>query len=194
MKILFIRHGQTQYNAELRWLGSTDNPLCEAGKKELLEKKHIIKKYKPVQKLYCSPMKRCVETAEIYFDGMNLEIMENLRERCFGDFEGKKYEELKDNPYYKEFNKKLWRSNIPNGEDYKHFFERAEKAYLNIIEDMKKNNLNYVGILSHGGIIMYILSEYDNKKMSFYDYLVKNGSGFLTEVDEKNNIHILEKF
>lgn len=44
MKILFIRHGQTQYNAELRWLGSTDNPLCEAGKKELLEKKTYNKK------------------------------------------------------------------------------------------------------------------------------------------------------
>ena len=41
MKILFVRHGQTQYNVEYRWLGSTDNPLCEAGKKELLEKKHI---------------------------------------------------------------------------------------------------------------------------------------------------------
>ena len=51
MKILFIRHGQTQYNAEFRWLGSTDNPLCENGKKELLEKKHIIEKYKPIQKL-----------------------------------------------------------------------------------------------------------------------------------------------
>ena len=107
MKILFIRHGQTQYNAEFRWLGSTDNPLCENGKKELLEKKHIIEKYKPIQKLYCSPMKRCVETAEIYFNQMNIEIIDDLKERCFGDFEGKKYEELKDNHYYKEFNKKM---------------------------------------------------------------------------------------
>lgn len=194
MKILFIRHGQTQYNAEYRWLGSTDNPLCEAGKKELSEKKHIIEKYKPVQKLYCSPMKRCIETAAIYFDEMNIEIIEDLRERGFGDFEGKKYEELKDNPYYKEFNKKFWRSNIPNGEDYKYFFERTEKVYLNIIEDMKKNNLTYAAVLSHGGIIMSILSKFDNKKMYFYDYLVKNGSGFLTKIDEKNNIDILEKF
>ena len=194
MKILFIRHGQTQYNAEYRWLGSTDNPLCENGKKELLEKKHIIEKYKPVQKLYCSPMKRCIETAKIYFEEMNLEILEDLRERCFGDFEGKKYEELKDNPYYKEFNKKLWRSNIPNGEDYKEFFDRTEKVYLNIIEETKKNNLTYVAVLSHGGIIMSILSKFDNKKMQFYDYLVKNGSGFLTEIDEKNNLNILEKF
>ena len=194
MKILFIRHGQTQYNAEYRWLGSTDNPLCENGKKELLEKKRIIEKYKPVQKLYCSPMKRCVETANIYFDEMKLEILDDLRERCFGDFEGKKYEELKDNPHYIEFNKKIWRSNIPNGEDYKYFFERTEKVYLNIIEDMKKNNLTYAAVLSHGGIIMSILSKYDNKKMSFYDYLVKNGSGFLTEIDKKNNLNILEKF
>lgn len=194
MKILLIRHGQTQYNAEYRWLGSTDNPLCEAGKKELLAKKHIIDKYKPVQKLYCSPMKRCIETASIYFEEANTEIIEDLKERCFGDFEGKTYEELKDNPYYKEFNKKLWRSNIPNGEDYKHFFDRTEKAYLNIIEDMKKNGLNYAAVLSHGGIIMSILSRHENQKMSFYDYMVKNGSGFLIKINENNEMEILEKF
>ena len=91
MKILFIRHGQTQLNAEGRWLGSTDAPLSEAGKEVLRDKKNIIEKYKPVQKLYCSPMKRCLETAQIYFEEMNdtKEIINNLKERCFGDFEGK---------------------------------------------------------------------------------------------------------
>ncbi len=60
MKILFIRHGQTQLNAEGRWLGSTDAPLSEAGKEVLRDKKNIIEKYKPVQKLYCSHIKRCL--------------------------------------------------------------------------------------------------------------------------------------
>ena len=68
MKILFIRHGQTQLNAEGRWLGSTDAPLfgstdaplSEAGKEVLRDKKNIIEKYKPVQKLYSSHIKRCL--------------------------------------------------------------------------------------------------------------------------------------
>ena len=48
-------------------------------------------------------MKRCIETAKIYFDDMSFEIIKDLRERSFGDFEGMTHNELKDNPYYKEF-------------------------------------------------------------------------------------------
>lgn len=194
MRILFVRHGQTQLNAEGRWLGSTDAPLSESGKKALIEKKEIINKYKPVQKLYCSPMKRCLETADIYFEGMKKEIIDNLKERSFGDFEGKNHDELKDNPYYKEFFKTDWQSNVPNGESSEDFFKRTEEAYLYIIDDMKKNNLDYTAVVLHGGVVMSIFSRYDNKKLGFYEYLLKNGGGYYTEIDDKNNINIIENF
>ena len=195
MKILFIRHGQTQLNAEGRWLGSTDAPLSEAGKEVLINKKNIIEKYKPVQKLYCSPMKRCLETAQIYFDEMNdtKEIINNLKERCFGDFEGKNHDELKNNPHYKEFFRTNWKSNVPNGETSEDFFSRTENAYLYIIEDMKKNNLDYTAVVTHGGVIMSIFSRYDKQKLNFYDYLLQNGGGYYAEIDDKNNISIIEK-
>ncbi|MEI0700706.1 histidine phosphatase family protein [Brachyspira intermedia] len=193
MKILFIRHGQTQLNAEGRWLGSTDAPLSESGKEVLINKKNIVEKYKPVQKLYCSPMKRCLETADIYFNDMNKEVIDNLKERCFGDFEGKNHDELKNNPYYKEFFRTNWKSNVPNGETSEHFFGRTENAYSYIIEDMKKNNLDYTAVVTHGGVIMSIFSRYDNQKLNFYDYLLQNGSVYYAEIDDKNNINIIEK-
>ena len=31
---------------------------------------------------------------------------------------------------------------------------------------------------------------YDNKKLEFYDYLLKNGGGYYTEIDDRNNINI----
>ncbi|OEJ14144.1 fructose-2,6-bisphosphatase [Brachyspira hampsonii] len=193
MKILFIRHGQTQLNAEGRWLGSTDAPLCEDGKKALNDRKKIIDSYKPVQKLYCSPLKRCLETADIYFNDMKKEVLNDLRERSFGDFEGKNHDELKNNPYYKEFFRTNWKSNVPNGETSENFFSRTEKAYLYIIEDMKKNNLDYTAVVSHGGVIMSIFSRFDKQKLGFYEYLLQNGCGYYTEIDEKNNINIIEK-
>ena len=193
MKILFIRHGQTQLNAEGRWLGSTDAPLSESGKEVLINKKSIVEKYKPVQKLYCSPMKRCLETADIYFNDMNKEVIDNLKERCFGDFEGKNHDELKNNPYYKEFFRTNWKSNVPNGETSEHFFGRTENAYYYIIEDMKKNNLDYTAVVTHGGVIMSIFSRYDKQKLDFYDYLLQNGCGYYAEIDDKNNINIIEK-
>ena len=78
MKILFIRHGQTKNNAEQKWLGSTDVSLWEEGINALLKNKSNIDKYKPFEKLYSSPMKRCIETAKIYFDDMNFEIMNDF--------------------------------------------------------------------------------------------------------------------
>ncbi|WP_300368589.1 histidine phosphatase family protein [Brachyspira sp.] len=196
MKILFIRHGQTQLNAEGRWLGSTDAPLSEAGKEVIISKKNIIDKYKPVQKLYVSPMKRCLETAGIYFSDMkeeNKEIINDLKERCFGDFEGKNHDELKNDPHYKEFFRSNWQSNVPNGEEADSFFGRTEKAYLYIIEDMKKNNLDYTAVVTHGGVIMSIFSRYEKQKLEFYDYLLQNGSGYYAEIDDKNYISIIEK-
>ncbi|MEI0797350.1 histidine phosphatase family protein [Brachyspira intermedia] len=193
MKILFIRHGQTQLNAEGRWLGSTDAPLSESGKEALINKKNIIEKYKPVQKLYCSPMKRCLETADIYFNDMTKEIINDFRERCFGDFEGKNHDELKNDPYYKEFFKTNWKSNVPNGETSESFFNRTANAYFHIIEDMKKNNLDYTAVVTHGGVIMSIFSRYDNGKLGFYDYILQNGCGYYAEIDDKNNINIIEK-
>ncbi|MEI0531879.1 histidine phosphatase family protein [Brachyspira pilosicoli] len=193
MKILFIRHGQTKNNAEQRWLGSTDVSLWEEGINALLKNKSIVDKYKPFEKLYSSPMKRCIETAKIYFDDMSYEILNDLRERSFGDFEGMTYNELKDNPYYKEFAKSCWKSEIPNGEISNNFFNRVYNVYLTIIEDMKKNNLKYTAVVTHGGIIMTILDKYNIEKHPFYDYLLPNGCGYLTEIIENNNLKIIDK-
>ena len=64
MKWVLIRHGQTQGNLEKRYIGCrTDEPLCEAGRLALREKK-----YPAVSRVFVSPMRRCVETAQaVYF-------------------------------------------------------------------------------------------------------------------------------
>ena len=43
--IYFIRHGQTKYNVEGRFVGSTDLPLSEDGRKQIFNKWDSIKWY-----------------------------------------------------------------------------------------------------------------------------------------------------
>lgn len=38
MKLIFIRHGKTAGNLERRYIGRTDEPLCDEGIAEILEK------------------------------------------------------------------------------------------------------------------------------------------------------------
>ena len=101
VKITWIRHGMTQANGEHRYLGKTDEPLSETGIRLLQEKK---KEYfsSPPEFLYTSPMKRCVQTAELLFERKPILIPE-WKEMDFGQFEGKNYEELTDDPCYQKW-------------------------------------------------------------------------------------------
>lgn len=98
-ELLLIRHGKTAGNLLGRYIGSrTDEPLCEEGREGLGGKQ-----LPEVERLYASPMKRCVETAELLwpgFDQKKIEIVTDLRECDFGDFENKNYKELSGNEDY----------------------------------------------------------------------------------------------
>ena len=59
--------------------------------------------YPKVQAVYVSPLKRCVQTAEILFPGEPVHIIEELAECDFGEFENKNYKELEGNPHYQEW-------------------------------------------------------------------------------------------
>ena len=195
MKILFIRHGQTQYNFDRRWSGSTDIDVCENGINLLKQRKNLFDKYRNnIQKLYASPMKRCIQTSNVYFPEKDIIKIEELRERDFGYWEGKSYEEVQSTKEYAEFARSEWHSNVPEGEDYNYFFDRITKGYKKIVDDMIENNLECTAIVSHGGVTMGIMSLFEKQKLKMYDYAISNGECFLTSIDKEYSISIIEKF
>ena len=93
-KLHLLRHGLTEGNLKGLYLGSgTDMPLCEEGIQRL-EKLREDFSYPWPQKLYVSPMKRTVQTAEIIYPDHDYTIVTDLRECNFGEFEGKTFSEL----------------------------------------------------------------------------------------------------
>ena len=66
MDVYLIRHGKTKGNLEGRYIGTTDEPLCEEGKQSLMQMADA-KKYPAVEALFVSPMLRCRESAKILF-------------------------------------------------------------------------------------------------------------------------------
>ena len=97
--LVFIRHGQTQANKERRYLGKKDESLLESGKEVLLSYKEQ-NIYPTVEYLFTSPMKRCVETANILYPELCPVVIPEWEEIDFGRFENKNYEELKDDIQY----------------------------------------------------------------------------------------------
>ena len=103
-----IRHGITQGNLEGKYIGSTDLPLCEPGREEI-ETLVDTCEYPHVQKVYCSPLKRAVETADIIYPDTFLQKVDALKEYDFGVFENQSLERLKKRmPLFKNGWKVIW--------------------------------------------------------------------------------------
>ena len=85
MQIYLIRHLKTQGNLERRYIGRTDESLVQTPEQEarIREMKGTLP---DVEKVVASPMKRCLETAELLYTGIQLVTCENLRECDFGLF------------------------------------------------------------------------------------------------------------
>ena len=98
MKIYFIRHGRTPGNKKKRYVGRTDESLCE---EEALRLANSC--FPKVDKVYTSSMKRCIETAQILYPDQDPIVVDHLQECDFGAFEYKNYEELKDEKAYQTF-------------------------------------------------------------------------------------------
>lgn len=192
-ELILIRHGKTAGNLLGRYIGSrTDEPLCDEGREGLAGKQ-----LPEVERLYVSPMKRCVETAEILWPGFDRKKMQkvtDLRECDFGDFENKNYKELSGNRDYQAWIDSNGTLPFPNGESMDAFKSRCLEAFARIVEEVSgaeqewiasgKTGIFRAGIVVHGGTIMAILEQYGYPKAAYFDYQVKNGCGYrLTPVE-----------
>lgn len=173
-KIHFIRHGLTQANFDQRFIGVTDEILCNEGVLQL-EKLKNDHEYPKIQKVYTSPLKRCLETAEIIFPENYCETVDELIEYNFGEFEG---QTIRDNENLKQWVLSGQKEAPINGESKQDFDNRCEIAIKKIIKDMMKNKITSVAVVTHGGVITNILNKYGIPKLNQIDLIIKNGYGY----------------
>ncbi|EXM39281.1 MAG: histidine phosphatase family protein [Ruminococcus sp.] len=176
-RIAFIRHGITEANEDGRYIGTTDLPLSSAGAQELFDKLEKLD-YPNPQKVYISPLKRCKQTASIIYPNCYTVELPELREMDFGKFENKKAEELMDTPEYKQYIKGGLDNPPPGGESARDMVNRCYEAIKIIISDMMYEGLTSAAVVTHGGIIMNMLSCFGVPKRRPMDYACDFGEGF----------------
>lgn len=165
MKIILIRHGQTEGNAEGRYIGTTDEPLSPDGRE-------IIKNnvYPLADIIISSPMLRCRQTAEIIYSRYD-DVFDGLKECDFGEFENKNYKELDGNEKYQKWIDSGGTLPFPGGESMESFSKRCISAFEKAVDKYK--NAKSMAFVIHGGTIMSIAKKYNGG--NFYDYRLKNG-------------------
>lgn len=191
-KLLLIRHGATKGNIEHRYVGSTDEGLTGESVKSINNIRERIlgiikgkdcdinKKIEQRCKLFVSPMKRCIETAELLFPKLNYQVVDGLRECDFGQFEYMNYTELEGNADYQRFIDTMGECGFPDGETKKEFITRVVSAFFDILRQTSiDNNIDTIIIVSHGGTIMSIMDTFSSPHRDYYEWQVGCGDGYV---------------
>ena len=66
-QIHLIRHALTQGTIDGKYIGHTDEPLCDEGKAQLKDIMENYGEYPQVDAVFSSPLKRCIETAQTIY-------------------------------------------------------------------------------------------------------------------------------
>lgn len=149
--LLLIRHGQSVANADRIFGGRLPYPLTEEGKKQAKFMSDFLANVK-ISKIYASPVKRTVDTANIIAKPhkMKITLCEGLTERDIGKKAGLPVSSIKG------FGKSL---NHPEyGETFYDVQKRTMKEIKSIIGSSKGN----VAVVTHGDLILSALYYYQN--------------------------------
>ena len=146
MRVLIIRHGQTDWNKQSLLQGTKDIPLNEAGIKQAEEVREALKN-ENIDVVFCSPLIRTRKTAEVILEGRDIPVIydERIVERCFGAAEGKSTAEI-------DFNA-TWIPGQPpmyeGMETFEMLLDRISGFFDDIYEKYKDKT---VLVVTHGGV------------------------------------------
>lgn len=159
-RILFVRHGETDWNAEGRLQGQQDIPLNALGRIQADDVGRRLTKLldDPAAAYWVvSPLGRTRETAEIARRAMGLDPMayetdERLKEITFGAWEGFTWAELrqKDPLIGITREKQKWDYVPPDGESYAMLTARLKPWVDGLVEDRV--------VVSHGGVARALMA------------------------------------
>jgi len=191
IKLILIRHGESDGNAQRKFSGFQDVNLTEKG---IWQAKRLARRLEGVQvdAFYCSDLKRARHTAEIIFGdrGEDIVVSPNLREINFGIWEGMTFEEIKlregakftswmENPDEKTI--------IPQGESLTILKERVMTEVNRILQEHKNEEKDKtIAIVCHGGAIRIILCNALNLELKNLWYIKQNSTA-LNIIDYYDN-------
>jgi len=170
--ITLFRHGLTEENKRRAYLGWTDSPLCQVGKRE------ISKVGVYYDQLFSSDLGRCLETAKEMFPTYDPHIMTELREMNFGQWEGKVYEELKHDEEYRRWLVDPSLIKPPNGETFAEFSIRVIHGWEQLTKRILDMDMKRAAIMTHGGVIRFLLMRFSPEKKSFWEWTASHGKGY----------------
>jgi len=154
-RIVAIRHGETAWNASTRIQGHTDIPLNDHGQHQAQLLGQALSQADPMDAIYSSDLQRALATAQALalHTGARLVTHVGLRERAFGDFEGRSFAQIEQEMPEQA---QLWRTRVPDwippggGESLLAMQQRV-MATVNALAQQHPGQ--QIAVVAHGGVL-----------------------------------------
>jgi len=164
MRIIFVRHGETDWNVNLMYQGQSDVSLNEVGMDQC---KALASKFiptVPISSLYSSDLSRAKQTAEAVSQVLRLPIVceKSFRERHFGRCEGLTIDEI-GNRYPDDafaLKNNIADYVIPDGGESINQF--SERVALSIQSLVLRHPHETVVVVTHGGVLDMVYRHMTN--------------------------------
>lgn len=157
MEILVIRHGETDWNAEKRLQGHLDIELNSEGARQAALLAEALRG-EQLDAVYSSDLRRARQTAQAVAAtrNMSVQIEPGLRERCYGAFEGLRYQEIGERfpQAHQDMLARAMDARFPPGvhiaETLREFSVRSVAALMRLLTNPAHRK---IAVVTHGGVL-----------------------------------------
>jgi probable phosphoglycerate mutase len=154
LRLLLVRHAQSEWNAAGRWQGQEDPPLSDLGRQQAAAAAHHLG---TVDAIVASPLERASHTAAILAEGIGVGpvlVDAGLMERHAGEWQGLTHDEIEhDWPGHL-----AQRQRPPGFEPDETFLARVHGSLGRIAEEVPSGE---VLVVTHGGVLYMLEDELD---------------------------------
>jgi len=144
-QLWLLRHGATEWAKNGRHTGSTDLPLLPEGEEEARQLAPVLES-QTFAAVFSSPLQRARRTCELSGLGEQAQVMPELLEWNYGDYEGVTTPEIRKTvPGWT-----VWSHECPNGEDANAVQQRCEIVINRALEVAEPGD---VALFAHGHLL-----------------------------------------
>ena len=166
--LYLVRHGKPEFPGQHKCcIGWTDLELSGEGRGQIEALKEEFAR-EEIEKVYTSPLKRCVESARILSrrpggEEIPIEIVDDLKEIGMGDWEGLSFSEIKERypQEYEARGRDIARFCPPGGESFLDCQKRAVRAFERIRWESRGN----VIVVAHAGVNRSLISWLEKREL-----------------------------
>ena len=190
MKLILVRHGETEWVREHRYQGSTDVPLNRYGYRQAKALGRLLKKERPAA-VYSSKLERARETAKLIGRACRKKVMSDARlnEVSFGHWEGESHDGIRTRSpkASKRWYRAQWSSRPPGGESLRSLEKRISGFLKDLLKQFLKRDKTCI-VVTHGGPIrMFLIRFLDISPEIFWSVRIDTASVTVIQIMKKRN-------